>query len=106
MEGVGQTVFVGAIAAAAVAAIAYVSGLVWMVVVASRHHGARRPMWLNYAALALGLAVPTMVVGLVLWGRLDWWFLLLFAPFVAARFILFRMGSSISRRNRASHDGT
>jgi hypothetical protein len=63
-------------------------------------------MWLNYAALAFFLALPTMVVGLVLWGRLDWWSLLLFAPFVATRFILFRVGSSISRRNQASQDKT
>jgi len=104
MEGVGQTVFYVAIAAGAVAVVAYISGLVWMVIVVIRHHGARRPMWLNYAGLAFRLAVPTMVVGLVLWGRVDWWFLLLFAPFVVTRFILFRLGSSISRRNQALHD--
>jgi hypothetical protein len=70
-----------------------------MLIVAIRRRGARRPMWLNYAALLFGLALPAMVVGLVLWGRLDWWFVLLFTPFVAMRLILFLLGSSISRRN-------
>jgi hypothetical protein len=86
------------------AAVAYLSGLVRMIVVAIRDHGARRPMWLNYAALIFQLALPTMVLGLVLWGRLDSWFLLLFAPFIAMRLILFSLGSSISRRGQASHD--
>ena len=99
MERVGQIVFYGAIGAGALAATAYMSGLVWMLIVAIRNHGARRPMWLNYAGLAFALTVPIMVVGLVLSGRVDWWFLLLLAPFVAMRFILFRLGSSISRRN-------
>jgi hypothetical protein len=66
-----------------------------MLIVAIRRRGARRPMWLNYAALLFGLALPAMVVGLVLWGR----FVLLFTPFVAMRLILFLLGSSISRRN-------
>ena len=106
MEGTGKTVVYIAIAVGAVAAAAYLSGLLWMIGVAIRHRGARRPMWLNYAALLFGLAVPAMVVGLVLWGRADWWLLLLFTPFVAGRFILFRLGSSISRRNQPPRDHT
>ena len=101
VEGVGQFIVYAAIAAGVVAAAAYMSGLVWMIVVAVRYGGARRPMWLNYAALTFGLAFPALVVGLVLWGRVDWWLLLVFAPFVAMRLVLFRLGSSISRRNQA-----
>jgi hypothetical protein len=100
VETVGQIVFYVALGIGAMAAVASLSGLAWMIVVAIRNHGARRPMWLNYARLIVALAVPTMLVGLVLWGRADWWFVLLFAPFVATRFILFRVGSSISRRNQ------
>jgi hypothetical protein len=106
MEGIGQTIVYVAIAVGAVAAAAYLSGLLWMIGAAIRHGGARRPMWLNYAALLFGLAVPAMVVGLVLRGRGDWWVLLLFAPFVAMRFFLFRLGSSISHRNQPSRDDT
>jgi hypothetical protein len=106
MEGIGQTVSYIAIAVGAVAAAAYLSGLLWMVGVAIRHGGARRPMWLNYAALLFGLAFPALVVGLAIWGRADWWLLLLFAPFVAMRFIVFRLGSSISRRNQPPRDHT
>jgi hypothetical protein len=52
----------------------------------------------NYAALALGLAVPMMIVGLMLWGRVPWWFVILFAPLVATRLVLFKAGQSVSRR--------
>ncbi len=61
-------------------------------------------MWVNYASLITGLAVPAMVLGLVLWGRLDWWLLLLFVPLLAMRFLVFRMGSSISRRSDSPRD--
>jgi hypothetical protein len=106
MEAIGQTVSYIAIAVGAVAAASYLSGLLWTIGVAIHHRGAHRPMWLNYAALLFGLAIPAMVVGLVLWGRADWWVLLLFAPFVAMRFFLFRLGSSISHRNQPSRDDT
>jgi Ca2+/Na+ antiporter len=102
VEAVGQVLFYAAIAAGGGAAAIWISGLVWMVVAAIRKHGARRPMFVNHAALAFRLAVPVMVVGLVMLGRLDWWFVLLFAPFVALRFILFRAGTSISRRGEVS----
>jgi hypothetical protein len=104
MEGIGQTVVYIAIAVGAVAAAAYLSGLLWTIGVAIRHRAARRPMWLNYAALLFGLALPAMVVGFVLRGRADWWVLLLFAPFVAMRFFLFRLGRSITRRNQPPRD--
>lgn len=91
MEAVGKTVFYLALAAGIVAAVAYLSGLVWMFAVVIHHRSAGRPTWVNYAALVFGLALLTMLVGLVLWGRLDWWFLILFAPFVASRSILFWM---------------
>jgi hypothetical protein len=40
VEGIGQTVFYIASAAGAVAAVIYVSGLVWMLIIAIRDHGA------------------------------------------------------------------
>jgi len=99
MENVGHVLFLLAIGVGAAAAGAYILGLFRMLVVAVQKGKAHRPMWLNYAALTFGLAVPVMIVGLVLWQRLDWWFLLIFAPFVVGRLALFGAGRSISRRS-------
>ena len=106
MSSVGQLVFYLAVGVGALAAVVRIAGLLRMAILGFRGHPARRPMWVNYAGLTFGLAVPIMVVGLVLWGRLDWWFVLLFAPFVAMRLVLFRFGSSISRRNQAPGNHT
>jgi hypothetical protein len=100
VESVGQVLFFLALGVGLVAAVAWISGLLWMAAAAVRNHSTRRPMWVNYAAPTFGLAVPVMVVGLVLWRRLDWWLVLVFVPFVAMRFFLFRVGSSVSRRNQ------
>lgn len=106
VETVGQTVFYLAVATAVVAGVVYFCGLVWTLGLAVSHRRPCRPMWVNYAAWGFGMALPVMVIGLVLRGRLDWWFLIVFAPFVVSRFILFRMGTSITRRNEASDKHT
>jgi hypothetical protein len=98
LEAVGETIFYLAVIIGAIAGATYLSLLARMIVTSIRSGGARRPALVNYAALAFGLAVPTMIVGLVLWGRLPWWFVLLFAPFAAMRLVLFKAGQSISRR--------
>jgi Ca2+/Na+ antiporter len=99
VEFVGEGLFYLAVAVGVAAAVLWLVGLIRGVIVAIRSRRVDRPMWVNYAALVTGLAVPVMVLGLVLWGRLDWWSLLLFVPLLAGRFVLFRMGSSISRRS-------
>ncbi|HEX9634963.1 MAG TPA: hypothetical protein VGB34_05695 [Candidatus Limnocylindria bacterium] len=94
----GETIFYLAILVAATAGTVYLFLLVWMLVASIRNAQVRRPALVNYAALAFGLAMPTMIIGLVLWGRLPWWFVLLFAPFAATRLVLFKAGQSVSRR--------
>ena len=100
MRSVGEVIFYLGVAVGAVGWIAWMTGLVRMSIAGFRGRNARRPMWVNYSALTFGLAVPVAVIGLVLSGRLDWWFLLIFAPFVATRFVLFKLGRSISRRDQ------
>jgi hypothetical protein len=94
-----------AVAAGGAAAVLWITGLIRAIIVAIRSKRLDRPMWVNYAALVTGLAFPVMVLGFVLWGRADWWLLLVFVPFVAWRIVLFRLGSSISRRGGGHGDG-
>lgn len=96
MESVGEAVFYLALVVWTGAAAVYFILLIRMVVVAIRRGGADRPMVVNYAALVFGLSIPVMVVGLVIWGRLPWWVLLLFAPFLAMRYLVFNLGRSVS----------
>lgn len=98
MERFGEVVFYLALVVGVGGAAIAFSTLVSLLVASIRGRGYQRPMYLNYAQLAFGLAIPAMIVGLVLWGRLPWWFILLFAPFVALRFFLFGAGRSLSRR--------
>lgn len=98
MESVGEGLFYLAVAVGAAAAALWLVGLIRGLIVASRSKHVDRPMWVNYAELVTALAVPAMILGLVLWGQLDWWLLLLFVPLVAVRLLLFRTGSSSSRR--------
>lgn len=106
MESVGQGLFYLGVAVGVAAGVLWLIGLIRGVIVAIRSKRVDRPMWVNYAALVTGLAVPVMVLGLVLWGRIDWWLLLLFVPLLAGRILLFRLGSSISRRSDSPGDGT
>jgi len=94
----GELIFYLALIAFAAAAATYLALLLRMIVISIRSGDARRPALVNYAGLAFGVALPLMIVGLVLWGRLPWWFVLLFAPLVAMRVVSFRMGQSITRR--------
>lgn len=98
MESIGELIFYVALIAFAVAAATYLALLLRMIVISIRRGEARRPALVNYAGLvAFGLSLPLMIVGLVMWGRLPWWFVLLFAPLVAMRVVFFRMGQSITR---------
>lgn len=106
MESVGQGLFYLGVAVGVAAAVVWLVGLIRGIIVASRSKRVDRPMWVNYAALVAGLSVPVMLLGLVLWGRIEWWVLLLWVPLVAGRIFLFRMGSSISRRSDGPTDGT
>ena len=105
VESVGEGLFYSAAAVGLAAATVWLIGLFRGTVVAIRYKRLERPMWVNYAALLTGLAVQVMILGLVLWGRLDWWMLLLFTPLLLGRFVLFWMGSSISRRTNGPGEG-
>lgn len=98
MESIGELIFYVALIAFAVTAATYLALLLRVIVITIRRGDARRPALVNYAGLAVGLAIPLMIVGLVLWGRLPWWSVLLFAPLVAMRVVSFKMGQSITRR--------
>lgn len=106
VESVGEPLFYLAAAVGAAAAVLWTVGLIRGVIGAIRSKRVDRPIWVNYAALVTGLALPVMGLGLVLWGRVDWWLLLLFVPLVAGRIFLFRMYSSFSRRSDGQGDGT
>lgn len=99
MESIGEFIFYLALTVFVVAAATYLALLLRMIVMSIRGGDGRRPLLVNYAGLAFGLALPLMIVGLVLWGRLPWWFVVLFAPLVAMRVVSFKMGQSITRRN-------
>jgi hypothetical protein len=104
VEGIGQMVFYVAASVGAVAGLVTLAGVTQMGIAAVRNRGVRRPMWINYARLVFAFALPTMIIGLVLWGRLAWWFLLLFAPFFLTSLVIFRMGTSISRRRQTTNE--
>jgi peptidoglycan biosynthesis protein MviN/MurJ (putative lipid II flippase) len=99
VDRLGQVLFYVASGVLAAAGAAYVLGLLWTLV-STRSRGEWQPKWVHYAGFIFRLAIPTMVLGLVLWGRLAWWFLLLFAPFAVGQYFAFQEDRSLSRRER------
>lgn len=82
MQDIGKLIFFGAAGVGAIAAAIYLGLLVRKLVISIRHGSASRPMLVNYAGLAFGLALPFMVLGIVMWGGLPWWVII---PFRATR---------------------